>query len=168
MNLSEVYRAYGEDSEVGAQARLLLDQQHWYASIAEFDPKTGDALPLAFDEVLHRLVNRTETAFIRDRLWRIVDHCRLSLEHIFSSLSENPRREQAYLPDPRRQGAQRDQLHRPKPSSGAQRAREACGQAVHAGSTSIPVGRPSAEPTGQGVRGAARRALGTPQEVPRS
>ena len=98
MNLSEVYRAYGEDSEVGAQARLLLDQQHWYASIAEFDPKTGDALPLAFDEVLHRLVNRTETAFIRDRLWRIVDHCRLSLEHIFGSLSENPRREQAYLP----------------------------------------------------------------------
>ena len=98
MNLSEVYRAYGEDSEVGAQARLLLDQQHWYASIAEFDPKTGDALPLAFDEVLHRLVTRTETAFIRDRLWRIVDHCRLSLEHIFGSLSENPRREQAYLP----------------------------------------------------------------------
>ena len=46
MNLSEVYRAYGEDSEVGALARLLLDQQHWYASIAEFDPKTGDALPL--------------------------------------------------------------------------------------------------------------------------
>lgn len=98
MNLTEVYRAFGEDSEVGAQARLLLDQQHWYASIAEFDPKTGDALPLAFDEVLHRLVTRTETAFIRDRLWRIVDHCRLSLEHIFTSLSENPRREQAYLP----------------------------------------------------------------------
>lgn len=98
MNLSEAYRAYGEDSEVGAQARLLLDQQHWYASIAEFDPKTGDALPLAFDEVVHRLVARTETAFIRDRLWRIVDHCRLSLEHIFGSLSENPRREQAYLP----------------------------------------------------------------------
>ena len=31
----------GEDSEVGAQARQLLDQQHWYASIAEFDPEDG-------------------------------------------------------------------------------------------------------------------------------
>lgn len=98
MNLSEAYRAYGEDSEVGARARLLLDQQHWYASIAEFDPKTGDALPLAFDEVLYRIVSRTETTIVRDRVWRIVDHCRLSLEHIFGSLSENPRREQAYLP----------------------------------------------------------------------
>jgi len=98
MNLSEVYRAYGEDSEVGARARRLLDQQHWYASIVEFDPKTGDALPLGFDEVVHRIANITESTEIRDRLWRIVDHCRLSLEHIFASLSENPRREQAYLP----------------------------------------------------------------------
>lgn len=98
MNLNEVYRAYGEDSESGAQARKLLDQQHWYASIAEFDPKTGSALPLGFDEVLHRLQSRPERSDIRDRLWRIVDHCRLSIEHIFSSLSENPRREQAYLP----------------------------------------------------------------------
>ena len=98
MNLTEVYRAYGEDSEPGTQARRLLDQQHWYASVAEFDPKTGEALPLGFDEVVRRIANRTESTEIRDRLWRIVDHCRLSLEHIFASLSENPRREQAYLP----------------------------------------------------------------------
>lgn len=98
MKLIEVYRAFGEDSEAGAQARLLLDQQHWYASIAEFDPKTGDALPLGFDEVVHRIASRPESTDIRDRLWRIVDHCRLSIEHIFASLNENPRREQAYLP----------------------------------------------------------------------
>ncbi|KQY62393.1 hypothetical protein [Nocardioides sp. Root140] len=98
MNLSEVYRARGEDSEAGAQARLLLDQQHWFASIAEFDPRTGDALPLGFDDVVHRIANRPESTEIRDRLWRIIDHCRLSIEHIFAALSENPRREQAYLP----------------------------------------------------------------------
>lgn len=98
MKLSEVYRAFGEDSEAGTQARLLLDQQHWYASIAEFDPKTGDALPLGFDELVRRVADRAESTEIRDRLWRIVDHCRLSLEHIFASLSENPRRKQAYLP----------------------------------------------------------------------
>jgi hypothetical protein len=98
MNLTEVYRAYGDDSETGAQARRLLDQQHWYASVAEFDPKTGVALPLGFDEVVHRIASRHESTEIRDRLWRIVHHCRLSLEHLFASLSENPRREQAYLP----------------------------------------------------------------------
>lgn len=98
MTLSEVYRAFGEDSEAGSQARLLLDQQHWYASIAEFDPKTGDALPLGFDEVVRRVAERSESTEIRDRLWRIADHCRLSIEHILASLSENPRREQAYLP----------------------------------------------------------------------
>jgi hypothetical protein len=98
MNLREVYRAFGEDSEAGALARQLLGQQHWYASIAEFDPKTGNALPLGFDTVLHRQANRVETTNIRDRLWRIVDHGRASIERIFGSLSENPRREQAILP----------------------------------------------------------------------
>jgi hypothetical protein len=98
IGIIELYRAYSDGGVSRARARQVLDQQHWYASIAEFDPKTGDALPLAFDEVLHRLGRRTETNDIRDRLWRIVDHCRLSLEHIFASLSENPRREQAYLP----------------------------------------------------------------------
>lgn len=98
MNLVEVYRAYREDSEVGYLARRLLEQAHWYAGIAEFDPKTGCALPLAFDEVLYRLCNLPVTSEIHDRLWRIVDHCRLSLEHILTSLSENPRREQAYMP----------------------------------------------------------------------
>ncbi len=98
MNLREVYRAFGEDSEAGALARQLLSQQHWYASLAEFDPKSGDALPLGFDIVLHRQANRVETTNIRDRLWRIVDHGRASIERIFGSLSENPRREQAILP----------------------------------------------------------------------
>jgi hypothetical protein len=98
MNLREVYQTFGEDSEAGALARQLLDQQHWYASIAEFDPKTGDALPLSFTTVLRRQANRVETTNIRDRLWRIVDHSRVSIERIFGSLGENPRREQAILP----------------------------------------------------------------------
>lgn len=94
----KLYRTYSDSGAAGERARQLINQQHWYACIAEFDPKTGDALPLALDEVLHRLGRRSEPKDLRDRLWRIVDHCRLSLEHIFASLSENPRREQAYLP----------------------------------------------------------------------
>lgn len=104
MNLREVYRAYGEGSETGARARQLLEQRHWYSSIAEFDPKTGAALPLGLDAVLHHQArlhpqaNGAETTCVRDRLWRIVDHSRASVERIFGSLSESPRREQAILP----------------------------------------------------------------------
>jgi len=94
----QLYRAYSDSGAAGSRARRVIGQRHWYSCIAEFDPKTGDALPLAFDEVLHRLRRRAATKDLRDRLWRIVDHCRLSLEYIFASLSENPRREQAYLP----------------------------------------------------------------------
>jgi hypothetical protein len=98
MNLREAYRLFGEDSEAGSLARQLLGQQHWYASIAEFDPRTGEALPLGFDTVLHCLANGDETTNIRDRLWRVVEHSRAAVERIFDSLSENPRREQAILP----------------------------------------------------------------------
>lgn len=96
--IAEIYQAYANSGVSGEHARQLLKQQHWYASIAEFDPRTGDALPLALSEVLRRIAGKPQTKDIRDHLWRIVEHCRLSLEHIFASLSENPRREQAYLP----------------------------------------------------------------------
>jgi hypothetical protein len=96
--LVEIYRAFSGCGGSRARAQEVIEQQHWFASIAEFDPKTGDALPLAFTEVLHRTGRRGETRDIRDRLWRIVDHCRSSIERIFASLNENPRREQAYLP----------------------------------------------------------------------
>lgn len=96
--LREVYLAFGEDSETGAAARRLIEQQHWYNTLAEFDPKTGQALPLGLDEVLRRLARPQETNEIRDRLWRIVEHSRASVARLFESLNESPRREQATLP----------------------------------------------------------------------
>lgn len=98
MSLREIYEACGEDSEAGAVARRLLEQQHWYNSLAQFDPKTGQALPLSLDEVLRRLAEPQGTVEIRDRLWRIADHSRSSVERLFSALNESPRREQATLP----------------------------------------------------------------------
>lgn len=98
MSLREVYRAFGEDSEVGLTVRRVLEQQSWFTTLADFDPKTGEALPLALDEVMRRLSHRPETTSIHDRLWRIVEHSRLALEHLLDSLNESPRREQALLP----------------------------------------------------------------------
>lgn len=98
MSLRDVYRAFGEDSEEGELARRLLEQQHWFTTLADFDPKTGEALPLGLDEVLRRLSSRRELTVIHDRLRRIVDHSRIAVAHLLGSLSESPRREQAMLP----------------------------------------------------------------------
>jgi hypothetical protein len=98
MNLLEIYRATGDDGETGALARQLLAQQHWYSSLAEFDPRTGEALALGLGVVLRRLTAGTDTSVTRDRLWRILSHCRASVTRILGSLSESPRREQAFMP----------------------------------------------------------------------
>ena len=96
--LREVYQAFDEDNEAGVVARRVIEQQHWYNSLAAFDPKTGQALPLVLDEVLCQLVKPEETAKIRDRLWRIVEHGRAAVGRLFHTLNESPRREQATLP----------------------------------------------------------------------
>ena len=98
MSLRDVYEAYGQDSDAGVVARRLIEQQHWYNSLAEFDPRTGLALPLGLDDVLRRLAGPHDTVEIRDRLWRITEHSRSSVERLFSALNESPRREQATLP----------------------------------------------------------------------
>ena len=98
MSLREVYRRLGEDSDAGASARRLVEQQHWFNSVAEFDPRTGHALPLGLDEVLRRIAYTRETSEVRDRLWRIAEHSRVSVERLFAALNESPRREQALLP----------------------------------------------------------------------
>ena len=99
MNLREAYRLYVEESDAGSQARQLLDQQDWYAHIADFDPRSGDALPQGFEAVLRRLTQRAEAdGDLHDRLWRLAEHSRAAVERILGSLSEGPRREQAILP----------------------------------------------------------------------
>ena len=98
VSLRKIYEAYRDEGEVGDLARTLLAQQDWFASVAEFDPRTSYALPLGLDEVLRRLASPTKTPYARDRLWRIAEHSRTSVERIFAALREDPRREQAVLP----------------------------------------------------------------------
>ncbi|MFN4002077.1 DNA-binding protein [Microcella sp.] len=98
MSLREVYRVFGDDSEAGRTARRVLEQQNWFTTLADFDPKTGEALPLGLDEVMRRLNRRPEPTLMHDRLWRIAEHSRVAVEHLLDSLNESPRREQALLP----------------------------------------------------------------------
>lgn len=97
MNLLELYKAFSADNESGENSRALLLQAHWFAVNTEFDPKTAEALPQALSEFLVKVARPAER-IIHDRLWRITEHSRDSVERLFRVLNESPRREQAMLP----------------------------------------------------------------------
>jgi len=98
MSLIELYQSQKTQGASREHARTLLRQTHWFTINAEFDPKTGESLPQALSAFLAK-VARTETdGAIRDRLWRIVEHSRDSVERLFRALNASPRREQALLP----------------------------------------------------------------------
>lgn len=98
MTLEEIYLRYREKGAEGDRSRALLGQAHWFASIVEFDPKTGGALPQALSGFLTKLSQIDTAGTIRDRLWRITEHARPSVERLLRTLNESPRREQALLP----------------------------------------------------------------------
>lgn len=98
MNLLELYKAHQAPGGAGDKARALLEQAHWFAANAEFDPKTGSALPQALSGFLAKVARPAAVGAIRDRLWYITEHSRSSVERLFRSLNESPRREQALLP----------------------------------------------------------------------
>lgn len=97
MTLDLLYHNYSLDTPEGKKAFLLLAQTHWYSSVAEFDPRTAEALPQPLSKFLRR--NKIlQSDIIKDRLWRITDHARISLENLLRNLSKSSRREQAILP----------------------------------------------------------------------
>ena len=98
MNQRDLYTLFNEESLDGELSREILGQRHWYTRIAEFDPRTGDALILGFDEVVRRLTAEDNHEVIRDRLWRIADHSRSATKRIINSLNNSPKRDQAILP----------------------------------------------------------------------
>lgn len=92
------YRGVGEYSDV---ARILFEQSDWFCCAVDFDPKSGQALPQSLSSVLSKIaryVSPETGALVRDRLWRITEHSRASVERLFRALNETPRREQAMLP----------------------------------------------------------------------
>lgn len=98
MSLLELYKAFRADDESGKKARALLEQEHWFAVNAEFDPKTSLALPQALSAFLAKVAQPAPDGTTRDRLWRITEHSRASVERLFHALNESPRREQSLLP----------------------------------------------------------------------
>ena len=68
ISLSKIYFDYhaGENS-----ARALLGQLDWFCRNAEFDPKTGSALPQALTAFLAKVAQPANDEVVLDRLWRL-------------------------------------------------------------------------------------------------
>ena len=102
MNILDFYQALLSENDDGNNARKVLMQTHWFSVNADFDPKSGEALPQSLTHFLKKITNppqKEDSGLIfHDRLWRIVSHCRMAIEHIIFSLNENPQREHALLP----------------------------------------------------------------------
>ena len=98
MTLIELYQSQGADGKNGENSRALLTQTHWFTVNTDFDPKTGEALPQALSAFLARVARSETPGTLHDRLWRITEHARPSVERLFRALNESPRREQAMLP----------------------------------------------------------------------
>jgi len=101
MTLIELYRSYEEEEKAGKKngaSHDFFEQTNWFYANAEFDPKTNEALPQALSTFLYKITKPADDGIIHDRLWRITNHARDSVERVFHSLNESPRREQALLP----------------------------------------------------------------------
>jgi hypothetical protein len=98
MTLIELYRSYGEDGEKGKASRDLLTQTNWFTVNAVFDPKTGEALPQALSTFLAKIARTAVDGTFHDRLWRITDHASASIDRVFRTLNESPRRDHTLLP----------------------------------------------------------------------
>jgi len=98
MTLFELYQLQGATGSSGENARALVKQMHWFTVNADFDPKTGEALPQALSAFLARIAQPVTVGMLHDRLWRITEHARPSVERLFHALNESPRREHALLP----------------------------------------------------------------------
>ncbi len=98
MNLTELYQSHVADRNNNENYRELLTQTHWFTINADFDPMSGEALPQALSTFLDKLARPVDVGMYHDRLWRITDHARSSVQRLFCTLNESPRREQALLP----------------------------------------------------------------------
>lgn len=100
MILEQIYRNIPDGTTDGGNARALLFQTHWFSSIAELDPRTAEALPQTLSAVLWKISagSSDPSGVLKDRLWRITEHVRTSLEKLFHELNESPHREHAILP----------------------------------------------------------------------
>lgn len=98
MDIFYLYNSFDKDGDAAQQTRNLLLQTHWFSINTELDPKTGETLPQPLSTLLAKITQPATPGPLHDRVWRITEHARPSIERLFRTLNESPRREQAVMP----------------------------------------------------------------------
>lgn len=97
MTLEELYREYPLGTKLGDEAQRIIYQTNWFLNALEFDPVTGEALPMSLSEFLTRILQDASDDGLHDRLWKIVDYSEESFRRIVRALNEQPRTEHARM-----------------------------------------------------------------------
>lgn len=94
ITLPHLYMLSSRKDKNGRTARSVLEAQHSFVSLAVFDPRSAEPLPRPMTNLLDDIAKGVDgqTDGLRDRLWRICDHCGQSLASLFRTLNEEPRR----------------------------------------------------------------------------
>lgn len=98
ITLIELYSSQGTTGSQGERARAVLSQTHWFSVHASFDPKTAESLPQALTAYLAKVARGDANERLCDRLWRITEHARTSVERLARGLNESTRRDNAIMP----------------------------------------------------------------------
>lgn len=97
MTLEELYREYPLGTKLGDEAQRIIFQTNWFLNALEFDPVTGEALPMALSEFLTRILRDAPDDGLHDRLWKIVNYSEESFRRIVRALNEQPRTEHSRM-----------------------------------------------------------------------
>lgn len=94
ITLPHLYMLSRRKDKDGHTARSVLEAQHFFTSLAVFDPRSAEPLPRPMTRLLDDIDRGVDGQAdgLRDRLWRICDHCGQSFAALFRAPNEEPRR----------------------------------------------------------------------------
>lgn len=93
----EFYNSFKKNDGDGNKMRSALLQRDWLSTNVCFDPKTGELLARPLSEFL-RKISQPKDGALHDRLWRIAEHSRASIDRILNSLNKTLKRKHGLLP----------------------------------------------------------------------
>lgn len=101
-SIESLYQALESDGELNNQAIIFLRLRSWLTSVSDFDPVTGDVLPVGIDNILDviakNIENYSDRNEIKDRIYRIVIHVIEALQAIKENMRDKIIREHALMP----------------------------------------------------------------------
>ncbi len=94
ITLPYLYMVSSRKDKDGRTARSILEAQHFFTSLAVFDPRSAEPLPRPMTSLLDDIDRGVDGQMdgLHDRLWRICDHCGQSFAALFMAPNEEPRR----------------------------------------------------------------------------